>query len=406
MIKGYEELDQSNCTIHRLQRSVGKYTKNSMIDRVLAKGRASVGYFNSSTIGNADLMKCCAMVNLPQTSLKQDMPVRWGTTYDMCDSIREKMQPLLLYDVAHGGQKAAKSYATNRYSTEEFSVNNQTVAVLHAAKAVTVLLQADEYPTSNMALPCLYGVIAATEATADVKLPWAPTQVILAEDLRPEVAIAREEMNADLKEIWIEKLDEHELEFMLVCVLCDPCKKAMVFPLVTPELRTKARTMFIREYDMHWAPVDDTAEFIQGEVEAAPQEEEAPVGESVELAPLNVSSFSDFMSSLSHVTPALPAPPAVVRPQRKSQAEKYLQLEAPPPHTDLLVWWGQNEDEFPDLARMAAQFLGCPASSASAERIFSLAGRLYDNLTCNMSDGKLEERMWAKLNRGKRKREQ
>ena len=45
------------------------------------------------------------------------------------------------------------------------------------------------------------------------------------------------------------------------------------------------------------------------------------------------------------------------------------------------------------------QYLGCPATSASAERVFSLAGRLYNDLRQNMTDLTLEERMWAKVNR-------
>ena len=45
------------------------------------------------------------------------------------------------------------------------------------------------------------------------------------------------------------------------------------------------------------------------------------------------------------------------------------------------------------------QHLSVPATSASAERIFSLAGRLYGDLTHNLSETNLEERMWAKINR-------
>ena len=56
---------------------------------------------------------------------------------------------------------------------------------------------------------------------------------------------------------------------------------------------------------------------------------------------------------------------------------------------------GENEDRFPNVARMAAQYLACPASSATVERFFSLAGRLLDKTT-------LEDRMWAKINKGKR----
>ena len=51
------------------------------------------------------------------------------------------------------------------------------------------------------------------------------------------------------------------------------------------------------------------------------------------------------------------------------------------------------------LARMAQQFLAVPATSASAARVFSLAGRIFSDLTQNQNDTTLEERMWAKINR-------
>ena len=50
---------------------------------------------------------------------------------------------------------------------------------------------------------------------------------------------------------------------------------------------------------------------------------------------------------------------------------------------------------------MARQFLlGCPATSASVERIFSVAGQLFDDLRRNLDDGRLEEMMWACINNG------
>ena len=66
----------------------------------------------------------------------------------------------------------------------------------------------------------------------------------------------------------------------------------------------------------------------------------------------------------------------------------------------MVEWWSVNESQYPNLARMMAQqYLGCPATSASAELVFSLAGRLYNDLRQNMADLSLEEHMWAKVNR-------
>ena len=49
----------------------------------------------------------------------------------------------------------------------------------------------------------------------------------------------------------------------------------------------------------------------------------------------------------------------------------------------------------PKGPHMVRQYLSCPASSASAERIFSITGRLFDDLSQAMKEENLEERMWA-----------
>jgi len=39
-----------------------------------------------------------------------------------------------------------------------------------------------------------------------------------------------------------------------------------------------------------------------------------------------------------------------------------------------LAWWEKNAKKFPDLSVMARQYLGCPATSATVERLFSQVG--------------------------------
>ena len=88
------------------------------------------------------------------------------------------------------------------------------------------------------------------------------------------------------------------------------------------------------------------------------------------------------------------APPPV-----KSEAERYLDMAPPPMRTDILVWWATvGEREYPRLSVMARQYLGCPATSASAERLFSIAGRVYDDLRQGMDESMLELLMWARIN--------
>ena len=86
-----------------------------------------------------------------------------------------------------------------------------------------------------------------------------------------------------------------------------------------------------------------------------------------------------------------------------SEAAAYLEMPDVPMDTDILEWWAAQEEKFPHLSVMAMQYLGIPATSASAERLFSIAGRVYDDLRQGMNDMVLKERMWAKINSEGRK---
>ena len=89
---------------------------------------------------------------------------------------------------------------------------------------------------------------------------------------------------------------------------------------------------------------------------------------------------------------ATEAPPA-------KKSRPYLELPAVDMKTDLLEWWAENEINFPALSVMARQYLGVPATSASAARLFSLAGHAFDDMRQGMKEEMLEMLMWARANR-------
>jgi hypothetical protein len=70
------------------------------------------------------------------------------------------------------------------------------------------------------------------------------------------------------------------------------------------------------------------------------------------------------------------------------------------PDACMLEWWcGQDcKQGLPNLAQLARQHLGTPASSAGVERLFSRAGRMHDNLAAAMSDGTLQHSLFAAHN--------
>ena len=45
---------------------------------------------------------------------------------------------------------------------------------------------------------------------------------------------------------------------------------------------------------------------------------------------------------------------------------------------DPIRWWGENQNAFPLLSKLARQYLAYPPSSVASERLFSEAGQIYD----------------------------
>ena len=67
----------------------------------------------------------------------------------------------------------------------------------------------------------------------------------------------------------------------------------------------------------------------------------------------------------------------------------------------VLEWWALNEMQFPALIVMPLLYLVVPSTSASAEPLFSIVRRTFDDLHQNMKGDMLEMVMWARLNREK-----
>ena len=315
-----------------------------------------------------------------------------------CDGLREGQTPMLIYDAST--EKKPDGLVSNMYRPENWAINNQVAAQLAGLSAASKVLEATKgYPTSNLVLPYTFGVMATLEVGVDIIQFW-DGKTLAFNDLRPEVKSARADMLEDMEDYWW-NLEDHELELYQICSLCDPRLKQLAFPLVEDEWKAKAKAAFIAQYEMNWAPSvesndDNDSELNEPEAAAEPAK-----------PPPSMGSFTDFMATVSHLTkqPATPSTPRAQAPAQPqlSEVEMYLREPAVDMSEDIFVWWGLNEDRLPNLARMAAQYLGIPASSAAAERVFSISGRIYGDLSQNMTSKTLEERMFAKVNTGRRK---
>ena len=58
----------------------------------------------------------------------------------------------------------------------------------------------------------------------------------------------------------------------------------------------------------------------------------------------------------------------------EEEVQHYRSVQSLSVESNPLVWWKDNEEQFPHLAKLAKRFLGIPATSVPSERVFSTAG--------------------------------
>ena len=66
--------------------------------------------------------------------------------------------------------------------------------------------------------------------------------------------------------------------------------------------------------------------------------------------------------------------------------------------SDPLQWWREHAELYPNVAVMARQYLGCPASSAAVERLFSQVGIAWSAKRKRGQAGTIEDIMFARVN--------
>ncbi|CAB4413277.1 unnamed protein product [Rhizophagus irregularis] len=86
-----------------------------------------------------------------------------------------------------------------------------------------------------------------------------------------------------------------------------------------------------------------------------------------------------------------------------SEFDRYLNADQTQALCDTLNWWKRHEEEYPNLSNMAKDYLGVPATSAPAERIFSSAADVitYDRASLAPVSEALVSFRCFRLNLGK-----
>ena len=379
MLKGFDSFKSDPCVCHIIETDTSVFTKFPAIADMLTKAKSMVTFFHHSTIGRATLHEIQKELNKPVKNLVQDVITRWRSTHAMCNSLREQREVLAIYEMRSTGRVSGPGkvrWEDLKLSPDEWTIVWQTVVTLHPLAYASTVLEGSKYPTSNLVFPMILSAIHGLAEGQQMRMPWCDN-ILMYNDVHPDVREARTLLHEALRKRWIEELPKEQRHFFLICTLLDPRFKALPFPLATEAMVAEAWKALELEYKMKYAPVA---------VPQAPQDDpERPIEAS--------------HTEQGGVTFVVNGVDSAQQPPPETEVDIYKREPAASPqmsHEDVLSWWMLTTARLPNLSRMARQHLSCPATSASAERVFSLAGRLFSDLAQAMKEENLQDRMWAK----------
>lgn len=228
------------------------------------------------------------------------------------------------------------------------------------------------------------------------------------EDILPGVADLRLRLQHQLEHRLEGERVGHK-EDLSTCTMLDPRFKNFDFKRVGAEERAQARKWFIKNYVDNWAP---TSEPDEEDVDKAKEKDEPSPKRRKVADFLDDDSDEDDAGEDTEVAVATPDPDqdegngeSPAQPQekedpRRDEVMKYLALPQviATDGFNVLNWWKDHQALFPNLAKMARQYLALPASSAGVERLFSAAGEMHDKKRKRTHESTLSHMLNIKVN--------
>tara|TARA_B110000027_G_scaffold129065_1_gene150191 strand:- start:176 stop:1351 length:1176 start_codon:yes stop_codon:yes gene_type:complete len=367
--------------------------------------------------GLADFHTCQKRVGLAENSIPQDVKTRWRTAYQMAEAIVYNKSAVLEMDKDPKYKDPGETWGKNKLNFVNWDQIEEGGACLFEAAQGSQLLEGDKYPTSPLVVPTAFRLMAYSASSHDVYFQNrdedefnddASNPVIVRHaHLNDKIRLARQLYHERLVSRFDTELPLPVKKFFFVSSMLDPRFKKLQFDgddMLSAALRRSAIRWLTEEYNANYkgkvydpdspapdSPAPDAAVNV------------TPPHDHQKRRKISAAGFFTPRVAGSASNPPPSAPPVAKRSKEDTphidELKTYLALPQIEYQTewDALEWWKENASKFPNLSRMAKQYLGCPASSATVERLFSLVGIAFSQKRKSATSGTIADLMFARM---------
>ena len=378
----WNEFHGGYCACHTAKLCVDVFVNHPAVAGTFIKAQKTAQHFNKSVKAADKLKSLQTRLKIPTSKPPQGNNQRWTASYERGMWFLKNQSPMQHYEVEHPKTCVSNDdgsvFKDFKFSMDDWTINEQTTAVLRPLSEFSVQLEGSTYVTQSLIIPLVNFVLA--ELKEDAPLQLLGGIVLPPEDIHKDVRSARSALCNAFRKRFVTELPDAVEEDLMVTTCLDPRFKNYEFQGTTLAQKEKARGYLHAAWLSDWKPPSTT---IEVDVRT-----ETPEDDPTSIRPAR--SLSTCLSG-SRTLPRAS--------MEMDELRTYLHLpEETDMEADVFTWWRRRASDFPNLSRMARQFLAVPASSAGVERLFSMAGRIFSDLRKSTKEETLEYILRASVN--------
>ena len=345
-------LPDLGCFAHTLQLIVhdGVLSQRAVID-ILAICRKVVGHFKHSSLAYSRLCEIQKNLSLPQHRLKQDEPTRWNSTLYMLQSITEQKMALAAY---------SSEYDIAQLSSYQLDLVNKIISTLTPIEEITKSISTNAASVSAI-IPFIRMLEKSLEKHHDDR----------------GVQTMKQEMLKSLKQRYA---CAESNEILTISTALDPRFKDKCFRQLDTVEEVKSRLK------------DKVTELKSSETEQPPSVASTEGREEPTSKCQKTTLLQCFSEILQEAGASVDDSGNEVDIYLSEPLIEFHGGEHSP------NWWATNKLRFPILAKLARRYLSAPPTSVPSERLFSVAGDLYNEKRNRLSPEHAEELLFIKSN--------
>lgn len=332
------------------------------VDAAIGKIREGVKYIKNSEVRLEKFAECLSNLGLPcSKKLRQDMPIRWNSTYQMIESALLYKQAYIHYDLVDPDFR-------HGLFEDEWKRVEIVATFFRPFYDITTLFSGCKYPTANLYLPNIWRI-----------------EMLLEEHKNSEYPVMREMATSMLKKF--KKYWKSYSIILSIAMVLDPRYKLNFVKFCFSKLNSDTADQKVKV-------IEDNLQLLFKEYlipstttslsSSLPEEHACSSRNEMTYA---FEEFDMFQSQLESST-------------GKTQLDLYLEEanldRKTNPNLDVLGFWKDNKLRYPELSLMARDVLSVPITTVASESAFSTVGRVIGKFRSSILPTNAEAKLCTK----------